>query len=182
MKKNILAIIFVFFVVVVLFYTFRSELFRIYPSTELLFLSKREIKAEAIKSIKKGDEPVSAIVLHQYSIIGRGYNTIISDTNAAGHAIINAVNDAVKNMGWEKFNSLDKNSIIIMTTVEPCEFCKAFMKEYGFGRVEFLEKRPIDYWLNSYWQDLSYEFGKRKLTPTDLIDSLNLIKTEASEK
>lgn len=182
MKKNILTIIFVLFIVVILIYAFRSELFRIFPSTELLFLSKRELKAEAIKSIKKGDEPVSAIVLYEYSIIGRGYNTIISDTNAAGHAIINAVNDAVKNLGWEKFNSLDKNSIIIMSTIEPCEFCKAFIKEYGIGRVEFLEKRPIDYWLNSYWRELNYELGKRKLTPTDLLDSLNLIKTKAAEK
>ena len=61
-------------------------------------------------------------------------------------------------------------------------YIKAFIKEYGFRRVEFLEKRPLDYWLETYWKELSYELGKRKLSPTDLLDSLNLIKTQAAEK
>lgn len=163
---------------VILIFAFRSEIFRIFPSGELVFLSKRELKNEALKAIKNGDEPVSAIVLYNYSIIGRGYNTIISDTNAAGHAIINAINNAIKTIGWEKFNSLDKSSFIIMSTVEPCGLCKAFIKEYGFKKVEFIEKRPVDYWLNNDMVELSYEFGKRKIQSNDLIDSLNLIKSQ----
>ena len=58
--------------------------------------------------MKKGDDPISAIVLYNYSVIGRGYNTIESDTNVVGHAVINAINDAVKSMGWAQFRELDR--------------------------------------------------------------------------
>lgn len=181
MKKqfNLLLITALFLIIAI--YTFRAEIFRIFPSSEMPYLSKRELKNEAVKAIKKGDEPISAIVLYNYSIIGRGYNTIISDTNAAGHAIINAVNEAIKTMGWEQFNNSDKSSFIIMSTVEPCGLCKAFIKEYGFKKVEFIEKKPVDYWLNNDLGELSYEFGKRKINSNDLIDSLYLIKSQSSQ-
>lgn len=127
--------------------------------------------------MKKGDEPISAIVLYNYTVIGRGYNTIQSDTNIVGHAIINAINDAVKSMGWSQFNGLDKKALIVMTTTEPCELCKAVIKEYEIPRVEFMNKQPLDYWLKSYWEDITYELGKRKLDPSDLQDSLYQLKS-----
>lgn len=176
MKKSIYIVLLLAFIFFAIVYLLRSEFFRIFPDTELVSLSKRELRNAAIQAIGKGDEPVSAVVLYNYSLIGRGYNTLLSDTNAVGHAVINALNDAVKSNGWEQFNALDKNSIIVMSTTEPCQLCKAALQEYGILRVEFMNKRQTSYWLNCYWDDFMFELKKRQLEPSDLQDSLIQIK------
>lgn len=161
----------------IIIYMLRTEFFRIFPSTDLIALSKRELRISGIEAIKKGDEPISAIILYNYSVIGRGHNTLLSDTNAVGHAEINALNNAIKNLGWNQFNSLDKNSLIIMTTTEPCQFCQAVLQEYGISKVEFMKKRSLDYWLKAYWESIAFELKKRKLEPSELQDSLDLLKS-----
>jgi tRNA(Arg) A34 adenosine deaminase TadA len=172
MKKSIYLSLLLGLVLIIAIYLLRSEFFRIFPSTELVTLSKRELKNTGIEALKKGDAPIAAIVLYNYSVVGRGHNTIESDTNIVGHAVINALNDAVKNMGLAQFQNSDKSSLIIMTTTEPCQMCKAVLQEYGVFRVEFMKKRSLDYWLNSYWKDIASEFKKRRLNPDDLQDSL----------
>jgi tRNA(Arg) A34 adenosine deaminase TadA len=177
MNKTIyLSLILVVFVIVVI-YLLRSEVYRIFPSTNLIELSKRELRISGIQAIKKGNEPISAIVLYNYTVVGRGYNTLQSDTNIVGHAVINAVNDMLRNMGWNQFNNLDKSSLIVMTTTEPCQLCKAFLQEYGIQNVEFMKKRSLDYWLQTYWNDIAFEFKKRQINPTDLQDSLYQLKS-----
>lgn len=176
MKKSYYLTLLLIIVVFIIFYLFRSEFFRIFPSTDLVSLSKRELRNTGIEAIKSGDDPVSAIVLYNYTVIGRGHNTIQSDTNVVGHALANALNQAVKSMGWYQFNNLDKSSLIVMSTTEPCQVCKAILQEYGITRVEFMTKRPLDYWLNTYWNDITFEFKKRQLIPNDLQDSLNMLK------
>jgi tRNA(Arg) A34 adenosine deaminase TadA len=176
MKKSISIVFLLIVIIVVIIYLMRSEFFRVFPNTELVSLSKRELRNTAIQAIIKGDEPVSAVILYNYSLIGRGYNTILSDTNAVGHAVINALNNAIKGRGWEQFNALDKNSIIVMSTTEPCQLCKAALQEYGISRIEFMNKSQTTYWLNSYWHDFIYEIKKRQLEPSDLQDSLIQIK------
>lgn len=177
MNKSIYSTALLAIILILLIYLFRIEYYRIFPSTDLVNLSKRELRNSGIEAMKKGDEPISAIVLYNYTVIGRGHNTIQSDTNIVGHAVINAINDAVKSMGWNQFNGLDKKSLIIMTTTEPCELCKTVIQEYGIPRVEFMNKLPLDYWLKSYWEDITYELGKRKLDPSDLQDSLYQLKS-----
>lgn len=176
MTKLIYLSLLVGIMIIVVIYLVRTELFRVFSDTELVDLSKRELRNSAIKAIERGDEPVSAIVLYNYSLIGKGYNTILSDTNAVGHAVINAINDAIKNKGWNEFNALDKNSIIVMSTTEPCQICKAVLYEYGISKIEFMNAQPITYWLTSYWDDFVFSFRKRQLEPSDLQDSLIQIK------
>jgi tRNA(Arg) A34 adenosine deaminase TadA len=176
MKKSVYIVLLLAIIFIIVIYFSRSEFFRIFPDTELVSLSKRELRNTSIQAIENGDEPVSAVVLYNYSLIGRGYNTLLSDTNAVGHAVINALNDVVKSKGWEQFNALDKNSIIVMSTTEPCQLCKAALQEYGILRVEFMNQRPTTYWLNSYRDDFIYELKKRQLEPSDLQDSLIQIK------
>lgn len=45
------------------------------------------------------DVPVAAILLYNDSIIGVGYNTVIAEGNAGGHAEINALSVALKRLG-----------------------------------------------------------------------------------
>ena len=131
MNKSVYLTLLLAIVFIIALYLLRSQVFRIAPSTDLVNLSKRELRNTGIEAIKKGDEPVSAIVLYNYSIVGRGHNTIESDTNVVGHAVINALNDAVKHMGWNQFRQSDKNSFIVMTTIEPCQTCESVLQEYG---------------------------------------------------
>lgn len=177
MSKSIYLTLLLVIVLILAVYLIRSEVFRIFPSTNLVDLSKRELRISGIQAIKKGDEPISAIVLYNYSVVGRGYNTIQSDTNIAGHAVINAINDMLKTMGWNLFANIDKTSLIVMTTTEPCQLCKAALQEYGIQNVEFMTKRSFDYWLKTYWDDISFEFKKRQLNPRDLQDSLYQLKS-----
>lgn len=172
MKKSVYSTSLLVIVLIVIIYLLKSEFYRIFPSTELIYLSKRELRNEGIEALKKGDEPISAILLYNYSVIGRGHNTLHSDTNAVGHAVINAISNAVKSMGWEQFNNLDKNSLILMTTTEPCRLCRAAIQEYKIPRVEFMNSRPLDYWMKNYWEDITFELKKRTLNPRDLQDSL----------
>jgi tRNA(Arg) A34 adenosine deaminase TadA len=177
MNKSIYLSLFLGIVLIIIIFLLRSEFYRIFPSTDLVNLSKRELRNTGIEALKKGDDPVSAIVLYNYTVIGRGHNTIQSDTNIVGHAVINALNDAVKSMGWDQFNGLDKSSLIVMTTTEPNQACMAVLQEYGIPRVEFMKKRPLDYWLKIHWDDIAFQFGKRQLTPNDLQDSLYQLKS-----
>lgn len=176
MNKSIYSTALLAIIIILVIYLFQTEYYRIFPSTDLVALSKRELRIGGIEAMKNGDDPISAIVLYDYSIIGRGHNTMRADTDAVGHAVINAINDAVKSMGWSQFNGLDKKALIVMTTTEPCELCKAVIKEYDIPRVEFMNKQPLDSWLKSYWEDIGYELGKRKLDPSDLQDSLYQLK------
>jgi hypothetical protein len=172
MKKSVYIALLLAVIVIFIIYFLRSEFFRIVPSTNLVNLSKRELRINGIEALKRGDEPISAIVLYNYSLIGRGYNTLKSDTNVVGHAVVNAINDALKSTGWEHFNTLDKKYLIVMATTEPCQICKAVLQEYGIQKVEFMNKLPLNYWLNVYWEDFVFDFKKRQLNPKDLQDSL----------
>ena len=177
MNKSVYLILLLAIIFSLVIYLLRSEFFRIAPRVDLVTLSKRELRISGIEAMKKGDEPISAIVLYNYTVIGRGYNTIQSDTNAVGHAVINAINDVVKNVGWNQFNKMDKNSLLIMTTTEPCQLCKAVIQEYEIPKVEFMSKLPLEYWLKSYWDDIVFDFRQRQLDPKDLQDSLYQLKS-----
>lgn len=177
MNKSVYLTLLLGFFFLLIVYFLRTEFYRVFPSTELVNLSKRELKISGINAIKKGDDPVSAIVLYNYTVVGRGYNTIQADTNIIGHAVVNALIDAVKNLGMIQFQNSDKNSFIVMTTTEPCQFCKAVLKENGIFKIEFMKGLPLDYWLNSYWKDISFELKKRQLDPLDLQDSLYMLKS-----
>jgi tRNA(Arg) A34 adenosine deaminase TadA len=176
MKRSFYIVLLIIFALLLILFLIRSEYYQVFSNTELVELSKRELRNTAIQAIGKGDDPVSAIVLYNYSLIGRGHNTLFADTNAAGHSVINALNDAIKSKGWEQFNSLDKNLIIVMSTTEPCQMCKAALLEYGIKRIEFMNKKSINYWFNSYIDNFILELKKRQLEPHNLQDSLLQIK------
>lgn len=177
MNKSVYLTLLLVIIFILGIYLLRSEFFRIAPSVDLVNLSKRELRISGIEALKKGDEPISAIVLYNFTVTGRGYNTIQSDTNAVGHAVINAINDVVKNMGWNQFNSIDKSSLLVMTTTEPCQLCKAVLLEYDIPKAEFMNRLPLDYWLKSYWDDFAFDFKKRQISPSDLQDSLYQLKS-----
>jgi tRNA(Arg) A34 adenosine deaminase TadA len=75
-------------------------------------------------------------------------------------------------VGLETFNYLNHDSMKIVTTYEPCEMCKGALIEYKIKSIEFLKPKPLTYWLEKQFNDINYEFSKRKLEGSDLQDSL----------
>jgi tRNA(Arg) A34 adenosine deaminase TadA len=77
--------------------------------------------------------PVAALLVYQGRIIGRGYNTVRREGNAGGHAEINAISDAMRSLGPEGFDALDRDHLVLLTTFEPCAMCRgAIISVWGW--------------------------------------------------
>ena len=153
-------------------FALRTQFYQVSSKKQIIVQYKRELDAIGQSALKSNDMPISAILIYNYEIIGRGHNTVVRDSDAGGHAIINAITDAIKNVGLETFNCLNRDSMKIVTTYEPCEMCKGALIEYRIKNLEFLKPKPLTYWLEKQYNDLGYEFSKKKLEGSDLQDSL----------
>jgi tRNA(Arg) A34 adenosine deaminase TadA len=170
-KKFTLYLSIILFLIVGVF-TLRTQIYQVSSKKQLIPQYRRELDAIGQAALKSEDVPISAILIHNFQIIGRGHNTVVRDSEAGGHAIINAVSDAIKNVGLEAFNKLKRDSMKIVTTYEPCEMCKGAMIEYKIKSIEFLKPKSLSYWLENQYNDFNYEFSKKKLEGSSLQDSL----------
>lgn len=95
----------------------------------------------AEKAYKKGEIPVSAVILDQSGkIISYSNNDRQRKCNVLGHAEINAILKAEKKIrDWR----LDGYSMIV--TLEPCNMCSVIIKESRLDKVYyFLPKKNDD--------------------------------------
>jgi len=149
--------------------------------TEYYFFSgKKEIKPEfqvklkqlGEEALKTKDVPVSALLIYKNDIIGKGYNTVLKNFDAGGHAEINAISDAIKNLGFEKFKNMNRDSLIMISTLEPCAMCRGAIELYRIKNVKFLKQKPLISSLESTYGDYLYEYHKRQAEPSSLQDTL----------
>jgi len=150
----------VILLLLILLFGFRSSLF-VKNSSYKLSTEQREKLAIGAEAIKSMDVPVASIVLYNDSILGVGYNTVSKDLNIAGHAEINALSDVLRKIGLAKFRSI-KDSIVLITTYEPCQMCKGAILEYEIRNVVFLRKKSLWHWIKSDWKDFRYELRKQQ--------------------
>lgn len=68
--------------------------------------------------LEYGDIPIGALIVKHGEIIGEGYNTVEKENNPMAHAEINAINNAVKNLGYKHLLNCD-----MYVTLEPCSMC-----------------------------------------------------------
>ncbi len=95
----------------------------------------------AEKAFKKGEIPVSAVIIDQSGkIVSSSYNDRQKKCNVLGHAEINAILEAEKKIrDWR----LDGYTMIV--TLEPCNMCSAIIKECRLDKVYyFLSKKNED--------------------------------------
>ena len=118
------------------------------------------------------DVPVASILLYNDSVIGTGYNTVLARGDAGGHAEINAISSALRNMGKEKFDALDRNNLKLITTFEPCLMCRGAIVEYRIHHVVFLKPKSLFHWLSQHSREIRYELVKKHGEPEALQDSL----------
>lgn len=76
---------------------------------------------------RTGDVPVGACVVigtDTGRVIATGHNTTLENGNAAGHAEINALTNAIAAVGGAKnFSAIDRDSVFLITSFEPCPMC-----------------------------------------------------------
>ena len=99
----------------------------------------------AERSLDSLDVPVGALLLFEGSIIGEGYNTVLCNAKAGEHAEINAISNAIAAMGIEKFSALDRNSLVLVSTFEPCLMCAGAFVNYNIQHVFFMKEKELSY-------------------------------------
>ncbi len=160
---------------VLTFLLFQTQLFRFYPVQELPAEIEKELAINGSMALLSEDVPVGALLTYKDKIIGSGYNTVFRDGNIAGHAEINAINDAIAKIGIEEFLDLDRSKLEIISTFEPCEMCRGALIHYRINNVKFLKDKPSLRWLKSDRAEMMYEIHKKQAGRENTQDSLFLL-------
>lgn len=156
----------------ILIYPWSYIFYKIKPTKSISKSFKTKLALLAHKSLKTNDVPVGAIILYNDSIIGTGYNTVLKDTVAFGHAEINAITGCLKKIGIEQFNKLDRNKLSLYTTLEPCEMCQGALIEYRIKRVYFMKEKSFNYWHKEHKWEYVYQYNKSQIEGKEIQDSL----------
>ncbi|MBR1417150.1 MAG: nucleoside deaminase [Bacilli bacterium] len=99
----------------------------------------------ALKSYKRNEVPVGAIIIYNNKIIGKGYNNRQSKSNVCGHAEVNAIIDAEKHL-----NDWRLNDCIIITTLKPCNMCYEIIMASRINKIYYiLNQEKTSYKSNS---------------------------------
>ena len=96
----------------------------------------RAALVEAEKALKSDEIPIGAIVTLNNKIIGRGFNSVIKNTDPTCHAEIMALRDAAQFL-----NNYRLPQVNLYVTLEPCIMClgaifQARVKQVYFGAFD----------------------------------------------
>ncbi len=171
MRKTGITLIILFIAAAAVFTTIKKFYFVI-PDVVLNEGERSVLTTLGDSALQHLDVPVASILLYNDTIIGTGYNTVIGRGDAGGHAEINAISSALRQIGKEKFDALDRNNLTLITTFEPCLMCRGAIVEYKIKNVVFLKPKSLTHWLMKHMQELRYETTKRRGEPEALQDSL----------
>lgn len=121
----------------------------------------------ALESTAKqnGEYPVSALVVYKDSIIGSGINTFRELNKPMGHAEINAIEDVLKSMHYFDFRALCRDSLVLITSYEPCPMCKGVINHLDIRKVYYLQPKKISYRFKYGLLDLSFYLRIRRIKP-----------------
>ena len=86
----------------------------------------------AKEAFREGEVPVGCVVVRKGEIVGRGRNRRETQKTAVGHAEIEAIADACKNLGgWRLWECT------LYVTLEPCPMCAGAIINARIPRVVF---------------------------------------------
>ena len=110
-----------------------------------------------------GEYPVSALVLYRDSIIGVGINTFRNTNEPLGHAEINAIEDVFHSMHYFEFRALSRDSLVLITSYEPCPMCKGIIAHLDIRKVYYVQPKKIRYRLQYLRKNISFYFRTRQI-------------------
>jgi len=152
---------------------FEPEFYRITPKVELTDEQKNVLYNLAQHAKVNGDLPISALILYNNTIIGEGYNSVLRDSNAGGHAEINAFNDAINNFGMREFMKMNRDSLTLISTLEPCQMCKGAILNYNIKYVQFIKEKSISNSVSNRYKEFRYQINKKQVSSPELLDTLS---------
>lgn len=171
MRNAVSGLIAVFIMLGVAYIFLRPEI--LYPGSSSVDPHIQEFLVQLGDSaLANHDVPVSAVLVYEEKVVGEGYNTVLRDGNAAGHAEINALTDAIRRFGLTSFMKLNRDSLYLISTFEPCPMCRAAMALYHVKHVEFMKQKSLVYRLREEFGSLLYRFREKKVAPDSLQDLL----------
>lgn len=118
------------------------------------------------------DVPVAAILMYGRTKLGTGYNTVARDGNAGGHAEINAISSALRAVGDKGFTRLDRDSLLLVTSFEPCAMCRGALVTYNIRNVEILKTKSAFDLMKEDLKILRYYWHRAVAGPPALQDTL----------
>lgn len=86
----------------------------------------------AQKAALNNEVPVGAVVVHDYKIIGRGWNQVEAQKDASRHAELIALKQAAKKLGRWRLTGCT-----LYVTLEPCSMCAGAMVLARIDRLAF---------------------------------------------
>jgi tRNA(Arg) A34 adenosine deaminase TadA len=163
MTREMLYIILEVFLSALLLVVLLLNAFRLRGRIELNSELLERLLTLAKKSLETMDVPVGALLLYNQTAIGEGYNTVLRDQSAGGHAEINAISSAIASMGHEKFSSLDRKNLVLISTFEPCLMCVGACINYNIPTVYYLEEKDAVYFLEERKLYARYLFRRTRI-------------------
>lgn len=88
--------------------------------------------AQAHKAMDADEVPVGAVVVHQNTIVGAGYNQPISQCNPSFHAEVQAIGTAAHTL-----DNYRLPNCTLYVTLEPCIMCCGLIIHARIGRLVF---------------------------------------------
>ena len=165
-----LLIIFLFFALI----PFASQWFRVKPKVEIQENYNSQLQQLGRSALLEGDVPVAALLIYKNEIIGEGFNTVYKDQNLGGHAEINAISAAFQLYG-SRFSSLNRDSLVLYSTFEPCEMCKGALLHYNIKKVYFEQEKEFSQGVNSTLRSWLYDLKKGRFDAPNLQENLFLM-------
>ena len=109
----------------------------------------------AVKAYKKGEIPVSAVILDQNGkLISDSFNNRQNKYNVLGHAEVNAIVKAEK-----KIKDWRLDGYYMIVTLEPCNMCSMIIKECRLDKVYYFLPKKSD---NDSWEINIYKEQRDK--------------------
>jgi tRNA(Arg) A34 adenosine deaminase TadA len=171
-QRNIFLISSVILFIVLFSYIISPICSKIRPSVKINENNKKTLIKLASLAMANGDLPVSAILLYNNKIIGEGFNTVKKDSNSTGHAEINAIQYAFRKIGNQDFKNLNKDSLVLISTFEPCLMCKGVICNYEIKNVYFMKSKGLNNWINNGKKLFRYEWNCKRTGQDFIHDSL----------
>ena len=114
----------------------------------------------SLKAYKKGEIPVSAIIVKDNKVISKAYNKRNKSHNPMDHAEIIAIKRACKRLHTWKLNEC-----VLYVSLEPCNMCREVINQSRIENVIYFTKnnKIINFKTNYKFLDSSYNIKFSKL-------------------
>jgi len=175
LKTKSSIILFILFFLACLLFFFKPLLYHFHSEKILAPDQMQSLVDNASQSLLANDVPVGAILIYNDSILSTGINTVYRDSNAGGHAEINAISNAIHKIGFEAFSKLDKQKLMLVSSFEPCMMCRGAIIEYNIRKVYFLKGKGLLHWWKNDLKQVRYEWSKVKVNGDEVQDSLFML-------